>query len=241
MPTKTRSRAPKRRSRPLSPERIVAAALKLADDTGDFSMRALGAHLRVDPMAIYRHFRDKDALRSAMVEEVLVGFEAPPQDFGPPVERLREMCRGLRVAISKHPGIGLRASTTLLNVSPHSLELTEAAIGLLVEIGLDHGEAARAYTTLMRFVSGVAAAQDQLRADGQSEDELQEAMRAAYSSVSRDAFPHVFEIAEALAASRFDEQFEFGIDALLVGFVANAHGTPERERRSEADEGGGRV
>ena len=219
MPTNTAPKAAKRRERPLSRDRIIEAALALADDRGNFSMRGLGARLHVDPMAIYRHFRDKDALQNAMVEAALAGF-APPPKSGPPIERLRQMCQGLRVAIGKHPGTGLRAATTLLNFSPRSLELTEAALALLAEIGLDHDEAALAYLSLIRFISGVESAADQLRAAGRKEDELREAMRDGYSSVSPDVFPHVSEIAENLSSKDFDEQFEFGVNTLLAGFVA---------------------
>ena len=91
MPTKTRSKAPARRPKPLTPERIVDAALTLANARGDFSMRALGSGLRVDPMAIYRHFRDKDALLDAMVDSLLAEFEPPKPESGTPVERLRQI------------------------------------------------------------------------------------------------------------------------------------------------------
>jgi len=220
MTTKIRPKSEKRRSRPLTRDRIVEAALDLADDSGDFSMRALGARLRVDPMAIYRHFRDKDALQNAMVDAVLSGFEAPPLEAGPPAERLRQMCQGLRTAIGQHPGTGLRAATTLIHLSPHTLELMETALGLLTELGLDRDDAALAYLSLIRVISGVAGAADQLRAAGQREDELHESMRDAYRSVSGDAFPHVSEMAMSLSNRSFDEQFDFGFDSLLAGFMA---------------------
>jgi AcrR family transcriptional regulator len=222
MATRTRTKTPPRRATPLTPGLIVVAALELADDRGEFSMRALGKVLGVDPMAIYRHFRDKEALLDAMVDALLVDFEPPPPDSGSAVERLRRMALDLRKAISTHPGIGLRASATLLTLGPHSLELTEAALDLLHEIVLDRDQAALAYLTLIRFISGTGCAEDHVRRTGQTDDEWHEEVRSAYQSVPQERLPLVLGMAGILATRSFDEQFEFGIDALLAGFVARA-------------------
>lgn len=226
MPSRPRPKAPQSRKSPLTPERIVTAALELADDRGDFSMRALGKLLKVDPMAIYRHFRDKEALLDAMVDALLVDFDVPPPDFGPAVERLRQMCRDLRRSILTHPGTGLRASTKLLSLGPHSLDLTEAALGLLRELGVDRDDAALAYLALIRFISGSGSAEDHVRRAGHTEDEWQQEVRARCGSVPPDRFPEISGMAETLATHDFDQQFEFGIDAVLAGVVAKAGRNP---------------
>ena len=73
-------------SRPrLDPELIVATGLELAA-TGvtAISVRDLGARLGADPTAIYRHFRSKDDLMRALLDEVtlraVTGVEVPLQD-----------------------------------------------------------------------------------------------------------------------------------------------------------------
>lgn len=136
------------------------------------------------------------------------------------------MCSDLRTAIATHPGIGLLASTTLLTRGPRRLELTEAALDLLIEMGLERGDAALAYVASIRFISGTGGAEDHVRAAGQSEEECQEALRATYASVPLDRFPHVSEMAETLMTRGFDEHFEFGIDVLLAGIVAKAGHLP---------------
>jgi len=112
MPATPRTATRNRPRRPLSRERIVEAALALADARGDFSMRALGQRLRVDPMAIYRHFADKEALQDAMVDAALADLAPPPPGSGPPLERLRRMSIDFRAAIAAHPGVSQRVSTT---------------------------------------------------------------------------------------------------------------------------------
>jgi AcrR family transcriptional regulator len=74
MPAPTRSG-----SDPLSVERIVDAACLIVDRDGlrGLSMRKLGAHLEVDPMAVYHHVADKRELL-ALVTARTIGEVVPP-------------------------------------------------------------------------------------------------------------------------------------------------------------------
>ena len=61
------------RREPLSRDRIVEAAMAAADRDGldGLSMRRLGQQLGVDPMALYRHVRDKEDLLAGIREAVI--------------------------------------------------------------------------------------------------------------------------------------------------------------------------
>ena len=56
----------------LDRESIVAAGLELAAASGSatLSVRELGARLGADPTAIYRHFRNKEQLMQALLDEL---------------------------------------------------------------------------------------------------------------------------------------------------------------------------
>ena len=56
----------------LSRERVVAAAVDLADAEGirAVTMRAVGGRLGVEAMSLYHHVRDKTDLLHAMLEQV---------------------------------------------------------------------------------------------------------------------------------------------------------------------------
>ncbi len=200
------------------------AALALADARGDFSMRALGKKLRVDPMAIYRHFRDKEAVLDAMVDVALAKLEAPAPASGTPAERLRRMCVDVRAALAAHPGVALRVSTTRPTLGPHTLALTDACVGLIRELGLDAHEATRAFLMLIRFITGVAAAEERVRADGSDEATWREELRARYATVSPDQLPNVSAMASEVGSLGFQAEFEYGLDVLLEGLVRR--GTP---------------
>jgi AcrR family transcriptional regulator len=220
MPATPRSAAGKRAvtgRRPLSSEKIVDAALALADARGDFSMRALGQKLGVDPMAIYRHFRDKEALLDAMVDAALAQLAAPPS--GTPAERLRRMCVDFRSALAAHPGVALRVSTTRPTLGPHTLALTDACVGLIRQLGLDAREATRAFLMLIRFITGVAAAEERVRADGSDEATWREELRARYATASPEQLPNVSAMADEVGRLGFQAEFEYGLDLLLEGLV----------------------
>lgn len=208
--------------RMLSRERIVEAALALADARGDFSMRALGQQLRVDPMAIYRHFRDKDALLDAMVDAAMAGLEAPAPDAGTARERLHRMCVDFLACLDAHPGVAMRVATTRPTLGPHTVSLTEACLALLREMGLDAREATRGFMMVIRFITGVAAANEHVRAQGASEAEWQEEMRSGYASVSPTEHPNVASMASEVANLGFQEEFEYGLDLLLEGLARRA-------------------
>src|SRR6266511_3619466 len=72
MATKIEETAPARE--PLTKERILRAAVALADEVGveSLSMRRLAQELGVVPMALYKHVANKDQLLDGMVD-VIVG------------------------------------------------------------------------------------------------------------------------------------------------------------------------
>ena len=203
----------------------MAAALALADDRGDFSMRGLGQKLRVDPMAIYRHYRDKEAVLDAMVDAALGGLTAPSAELGPPRARLERMCADFYEALLAHPGVAGRVATTRPVLGPHTLGLTEGCIAILVEMGLAPREAVQTFATLVRHIAGVVAAEQTIRASGLSEAEWSEEMRSAYAALPRERFPRLTEIADVFGEVGLREQFQFGLGLLIEAI----------ERRSGAD------
>ena len=180
-------------------------------------MRALGQKLRVDPMAIYRHFRDKEALLDAMVDAALANLEPPAPGTGTPALRLRRMFMDFRTALAAHPGVALRVSTTRPTLGRHTVALTEACLGLIRELGLDAYEASRAFLMIIRFITGVAGAEERIRADGKDEDAWRDELRAGYASVPPEQHPNVAAMASVVERLGFQAEFEYGLDLLLEG------------------------
>jgi TetR/AcrR family tetracycline transcriptional repressor len=136
----------------LTRERIVDAALAVVDAEGwdALSMRRLAQELDVWPMAVYRYFRDKDELLEALVDAAAERVPLPgrPGTWRRRVSDLvREARSSLRLAAPAAPAG--RALAT-----PGGRRLSEAALAILAEAGLDPEEAERAWRGLFGYAIG---------------------------------------------------------------------------------------
>src|SRR5690348_10668307 len=93
----------------LSLEAILAAGIALADREGldGLSMRRLGQELGVNPMSVYHHLRDKDALLDAMIDAVVGGIAPDPATAGAATwtEDLRALIGAARRTMLGHPWV----------------------------------------------------------------------------------------------------------------------------------------
>src|SRR5690349_12942228 len=91
----------------LDTDRIAAAALSVVDKhgVGGFTMRAVADALRVTPMALYHHVKDKAALASLVVDAAIRQHPLPPP-LGAWREDLWTMAKWIRQGTLAHPQVG---------------------------------------------------------------------------------------------------------------------------------------
>src|SRR4051795_9894904 len=91
------------RRKPLSRERIVAAALEVVDEQGieALSMRKLGQQLGFEAMSLYNHVANKDDLLDGMVDLVLAEMDVPQADEG--LAGIRKAAISAHEALRRHP------------------------------------------------------------------------------------------------------------------------------------------
>ena len=89
---------------PLSKQRILGAAVALADEGGvdALSMRKIAHALSVVPMALYKHVRNKDELLDGMVDAI-VGEIDPPASGTDWKTTLRRRVLSARSVLLRHP------------------------------------------------------------------------------------------------------------------------------------------
>ncbi|MFG2076481.1 TetR/AcrR family transcriptional regulator [Nonomuraea maritima] len=122
---------PPTRPAPLDRERIVAAALALADEGGldAVSLRKVAARLDVGPMRLYGYISTKEELFDLMVDEVHAEIlpAEPPGDWR---EALRVRAHRTRQAALRHEWLAdlLGGRPTL---GPNALAVTEATLAAL--------------------------------------------------------------------------------------------------------------
>ena len=155
----TRARPAAERRVPLSRDRVLRAAIGIADQGGleTLTMRTLGQELGVGPMALYRHARNKEDIVDGIVDLVFGEIDVPD----PAVDwrtAMRERAVSVREVLSRHRwAVALMESRT--NPGPANLRHHDAVIGNLRAAGFDIAMAAHAYSLLDSYIYGFAQTQ----------------------------------------------------------------------------------
>ncbi|WP_457030015.1 TetR/AcrR family transcriptional regulator C-terminal domain-containing protein [Kitasatospora sp. P5_F3] len=217
---------------PLSRDRVLRAAVALADGTGidALSMRKLAQELGVVPMALYKHVANKDQLLDGMVDFVLgeIGPPIPGPDWQSTV---RARILAARSALLGHAWAG-RVIQSRIAPTPALLGYTDSVIGLFrtggFSVDLTHHAMHALGSRVLGFTQELF---DDSPGPGPADPAVLQALAANY--------PHVAELAMAgggdensVVGPGCDDQFEFefALDLLLDGF--------ERLRRRGWSSGG---
>lgn len=183
------------RGEQLSRERIVAAAVALADADarGEVTMRAVAARVGSStPMSLYRYVGSKDGLTDLMVDEVYGEIEVPAGEW-------RASLRGLGLsgwtAVQRHPWFA-RLAFSRPPLGPNALALYDAALAALDAFDLGAAERMGAVNTVLGHVfgSGLALLEERAmrdRAGLPSDEDLAEAVRPYLRRITEEGrYPH---------------------------------------------------
>lgn len=208
---------PSRRRAPLSRDRIVGAAIEVADAEGmdGLSMRTLARSLGVEAMSLYHHVANKDDLLDAMVDAVFAEL-AMPTIGGQWRAEIRTRCESLHEALLRHPWavgqLNARRAPGIATIAHH-----DAVIGCLRAGGFDVRTTALAFATLDAFVYGFAVQELSLpMGPDESVGELADEILGAAGEVP----PHLAELAAEHVQQpgyRFANEFDPGLDLILDG------------------------
>ena len=206
---------------PLNRDRVLAAAVALADDGGleSLTMRRLAQELGVVPMALYKHVASREALVDAMIDVVFAEVELPDATGSDWKTAMRRRAHSVRAALLRHRwAIGLMESRG--NPGPPNRRYHNATMGCLREAGFSLSDAVHVHSAFDSYIYGFALQQKTLPFDTPEES------RAVIERVGRridpDEYPYLIEVTTELAKSGFsyDVEFEVGLDALVRGLAA---------------------
>lgn len=214
------------RRAPLSRDRVLQAAVALADVVGieALSMRRLAQELGVVPMALYKHVSNKDELLDGMVDVVLGEVEspAPTPDWQVAVRR---RLLSARQAVLRHPW-ARKAIESRTRRTPVVLGHMDSLAGMFRAGGFSADLTHHVMHALGNRMWGFSPELFEEPADPSAPPPTAEQQEA----VARDfaeRFPHILEIATVATEGDLsavgggcDEQFEFefALDVLLDGF-----------------------
>ncbi|WP_431932473.1 TetR/AcrR family transcriptional regulator C-terminal domain-containing protein [Nonomuraea jabiensis] len=226
---RTAARRPDISGNEVTRERIVRAAIEIADAEGlpDLTMRGLADRLGMATMSLYRHVAGKDDLVLLMVEAVIDEFplpEEPPEGWR---ARLETSARLQWAGYRAHPWMAGVTSLTRPLPSASLLRHTEWVMAALAGTKLDATAKMHVHTLLYSYVQGIAANLELERqaqaATGLSADEFmagqEEHLRWIAESAEYRAFAGVVAELDGDFDLDLDRLFEFGLGPLLDGLA----------------------
>lgn len=201
----------------LTRQRVVAAAIELADDDGieSISMRRLAQQLGVEAMSLYTHVRNKsdllDGMADAVISEIPLSVEGTDWKTS-----LRRAALAARSVMGRHTWAPRLVETRTVP-GPAALGYINAVVGILREGGFTIAQTHHALhifgSRLLGFTQMLFDDSGEL--DPEAATKLQSQLGATH--------PHVVEMAlavthdGALGPCDDDVEFAFALDLILDG------------------------
>ena len=202
---------------PLSRERVLDAAIALADEGGleAVSMRRIAASLGVEAMSLYHHVPGKDAILRGLVEVVVGRFVLPDtgRDWK---DALRRTALSAYEELLRHPW----AADLLLSpsgVGQARMRYMDAILGCLRGAGFSADMTHHAYHALDSHVLGFTLWVVGIETEARRFPDLTATFRAELSATE---FPYLAEHVDQHLLPRAEDEpteFEFGLALILDG------------------------
>jgi AcrR family transcriptional regulator len=215
-PSKSKQGAEESARLPLSRERVLLAAVRLADEAGieALSMRKLAQSLDVEAMSLYNHVANKEAMLDGMVE--LVVAEIALAEIGADWRaQMRLRAVSAHRVLMSHPWATM-LFVARMNIGPAMLSSIDATHGCLREAGFSHALADHARNVIDSHIYGFTL---QALLFPIAAGTYAEAARSFLPMLPAERYPHMRALAEQVIGGQYDGQqnFEFGLDLILDG------------------------
>lgn len=216
MPERSTRRRSKTNRTPLSRERVVDAAMALADELGaaGITMRAIAGRLGVEAMSLYNHVASRESILDGMVDAVFGEIDLPT----PSTEwktAIRDRAVSSRAVLLRHPwAVGLMDSRS--QPGPATLRHHDAVLGTLRTGGFSVAMSAHAVSMIDSYLYGFVL--QELSLPFASTPEVDEVAGDILRELPPDAYPHLAEmITEHALRPGYDygAEFDFGLAHIL--------------------------
>ncbi|CAA0082268.1 Tetracycline repressor protein class A from transposon 1721 [BD1-7 clade bacterium] len=189
----------------LSQNLIIETGLELVGETGvdGLSFRKLAERLGVTPMALYRHFDDKQALLTALLDAFITQADVLPKTQLPWDEWLVYVSEGMYQALLEEPSwLSVLGSIPMRQAS---FNVLDACLQILVDAGFTHEQTVKIFVGMLQCVFGAALTHSQLRAN-----ELMDGLDFHLFPAMQDALP-------AMLLLNQDSHLYFALVPMLEG------------------------
>lgn len=241
------ARRPRRRPRggdaSLTRERIVEAAIRLADEEGAqaISMRRIAAALGAGTMTLYWHVPDREALVVYMTDAALGDVELPSQPSGDWRADLHLVAHSLRRTFQDHRWLAPLSGARPYLLGPNGARIADFCVALWDPLDLDVATIQGHVTSVVSYVVGTALRDE---SDDWPTSEPVGMGEQDWAAAQTAYLRRVIESGRYPALSRFAEfvlqggrtgpeaRFESGLTCLLDGIAGRVKDNSSRRNRS---------
>jgi AcrR family transcriptional regulator len=213
-PRTSRAKPPART--PLNRDRVLRAAMRLADKHGieALSMRKLAEALGVEAMSLYNHVRNKEDVLEGIVDLVVSEIELPVigADWK---EAMRQRAISAHDVLLRHPWAPILVLSRI-NVGPAMLRYIDATIGCLAEAGFSYVMADHAWNAMDSHIYGFTLYKLNFPLEPA---DYANAAAQFLPMLPADKYPHMRALAQMVIDGKHDglHDLEFGLKLILDG------------------------
>jgi AcrR family transcriptional regulator len=202
---------------PLNRDRILHAALDVADESGieSLTMRKLGQVLGFEAMSLYNHVANKDDVLDGILDLVLAESE-PPSPAGDWDTAIRSSAISVHEGFRRHPW----ACPLVMapgRIRPARLRYMDSLLGRLREAGFSAETTYHAYHALDAHIFGFSLWQ---ASHSYTAAQVSDMAAAFERMIPADEYPYLHEHGKQHLAEGPHHDvsaFEFGLDLILDG------------------------
>ena len=201
---------------PLSRERILRAALDLADKEGieSLSMRKLAQELGVQAMSLYNYVTNKDDLLDGIVDITIGEIEVPTltTDWK---TAMRRRANSAHKVLLRHPWSTLEI-VSRVNVGLANMRYVDATLGCLREAGFSFEMADRAWNTIDSHIYGFTLQELKFPF---APTEYSQAAKDGFALIPVHEYPYLNQLTRHVIEGKYNgiHDFEFGLEIILNG------------------------
>jgi len=207
------------RGRGLSIERVCEAALRIIDETGvgALTMRRLADDLGTGAASLYRYVSSREELLVEVADLVLGELDAPDPAL-PWRDAVEQLAHDLRRVLVGHRGVVLLSSNAPL-LGPNAMRVRELFWSVMDRDGCEPERAIHVYSSVMHFVvcSAVFSAGVARRGDTAWSGQASSGLHELLDLLPARSFPTVLKFSDYAHTPNPDDDFRFGLRALLDG------------------------
>jgi AcrR family transcriptional regulator len=214
------------RKKPITVDAIIETAFGIVEREGygALTMRRVAAVLETGPASLYAHVVNKEDLDDLLIGHLCAGIVLPDPDPATWREQIHNVCTQLRDQYLRYPGIS-RAALAIVPTNLETLRVSEGMLAILLAGGVAPQVAAWTIDALTLYVNAYCL-EISLMARQSTSDTFgwvlsRDELLRRFSALP-DTFPQTRRYAAELTAGADHERFDFTINLMLDGLLANA-------------------